>query len=200
MAPPLLVLYQLAAGYHAPGLLSLCCRALANRGLARAAHQYSLQGGKAIWATKRSAGRWYVLATQRSLHPVLSCCLCTARGASFFLLCFQPVTVLRQFAGYHASGLLSLCRRAPVYRGLARAAHQYSLQGGKAIWAAKQSAGRWYVLATQRSLHPVLSCCLCTARGTSFFLLCCQPVTVRRLLCARTAQLTPRSPCAPRAC
>ena len=63
-----------------------------------------------------------------------------------------------------------------------------------------KSAGRWYVLAAQRSLHPVLSCCLCTARGTSFFLLCCQPVTVRRLSCARTAQLTPRSPCAPRAC
>jgi hypothetical protein len=31
------------------------------------------------------------------------------------------------------------------------------------------------MLATQRSLHPVLSCCLCTARGTRFCLLCCQP-------------------------
>ena len=63
-----------------------------------------------------------------------------------------------------------------------------------------KNAGRWHMLATQRSLHPVLSCCLCTARGTHFCLLCCQPRPIRRLSRARTAQLTPRSPCAPRAC
>jgi hypothetical protein len=63
-----------------------------------------------------------------------------------------------------------------------------------------QNARRWYLLTTQRSLHPVLSCCLCTAHGTYFCLLCCQPVPVRRLSCARTAPLTPRSPCAPWAC
>ena len=65
---------------------------------------------------------------------------------------------------------------------------------------AKQNAGRWYMLTAQRSLHPVLSCCLCTARGTHFCLLCCQPVPVRRLSCARTAPPTQRSPCAPWAC
>ena len=39
-----------------------------------------------------------------------------------------------------------------------------------------------------------------SARGSRFCLLCCQPVPVRRLSCARTVQLTPRSPCAPWAC
>jgi hypothetical protein len=56
------------------------------------------------------------------------------------------------------------------------------------------------MLTAQGSLHPVLSCCHCTAHGTYFCLLCCQPVPVRRLLCARNAQLTPRAPCTPWAC
>ena len=56
------------------------------------------------------------------------------------------------------------------------------------------------MLTPQRSLHPVLSCCLCTAHSTRFCLLCCQPVPVRRLSCARTAPPTQRSPCAPWAC
>ena len=77
---------------------------------------------------------------------------------------------------------------------------QQTRGGGTETQRVATNAGWWYVLATQRSLHPVLSCGLCTARGTYFFLLCCQPVTVRRLSCARTAQLTPRSPCAPQAC
>ena len=49
-----------------------------------------------------------------------------------------------------------------------------------------KNAEGWYTLTAQGSLHPVLSCCLSTARGTYFCLLCCQPVPVRRLSCART--------------
>ena len=64
----------------------------------------------------------------------------------------------------------------------------------------QQSAKQLYTLATQRSLHPVLSCCLCTACGTQFCVLCCQPEPIPRLLCARTSQLTSRSPCTPQAC
>ena len=55
-------------------------------------------------------------------------------------------------------------------------------------------------LITQRALHSVLSCCLCTACGTQFCMLCCQPEPIPRLLCARTSQLTSRSPCTPQAC
>ena len=126
--------------------------------------------------------------------PVLKCCLCTARGNSFSgSVTGLPAGIMPQdCSAYSAEPLRTV--------GLLEAAHQYSLQYAKAMRAGRQSAGRWYVLATQGSLHPVLSCCLCTARGTSFFLLCYQPVTIRRLSCARTAQLTPRSPCAPRAC
>ena len=68
-------------------------------------------------------------------------------------------------------------------------------------WASNsKNARRWNMLTTQRSLHPVLSCCLCTAHSTRFCLLCCQPVPVRRLSCARTSQLTLWNPCALWAC
>ena len=40
----------------------------------------------------------------------------------------------------------------------------------------EKNAGRWHTLAAQRSLHPVLSCCLSTAEGTHFCVLCCQPL------------------------
>ena len=34
------------------------------------------------------------------------------------------------------------------------------------LTGASRRAGRWYELFAQRSLHSVLTCCLCTARGT----------------------------------
>ena len=52
-----------------------------------------------------------------------------------------------------------------------------------------KNAGRWYMLMAQRSLHPVLSCYLCTARGNHFCLLCCQPAPVRSLSCARLPRM-----------
>lgn len=58
----------------------------------------------------------------------------------------------------------------------------------------------WYVLAAQRALHSVLKYYFCTAPGTCFCVLCCQPVPIRRFSRARTVQPTPESPCTPRAC
>ena len=52
---------------------------------------------------KQNAGGWYLLTAQRSLHPVLSCCLCTAHGTRFCL-----------------PGLLGLRQGALAHRGLAR--------------------------------------------------------------------------------
>ena len=54
-----------------------------------AAHQYSSEASQQYarcWLNRKSAGRWYVLPAQRSLHPVLSCCLCTARRLLFLAL------------------------------------------------------------------------------------------------------------------
>ena len=62
-----------------------------------------------------------MLATQRSLHPVLSCCLYTALRHLLLLALFAcSVASLSQCAGYHAPGLLSLRCGALAHRGLAR--------------------------------------------------------------------------------
>ena len=127
----------------------------------------------------------------KKLFTLLDLCVSSLRRGHANLLCIVPI--LTDDPRRESEQL----QRAGVPRFVAKGS---PLSHFSAPADRHQNAGRWYVLATQRSLHPVLSCYLCTARGNHFCLLCCQPAPVRSLSCARTAQLTPRSPCAPRAC
>ena len=117
--------YRLASRYHAPGLLSLLCRALAHSGLARGSSsiQFAIRQGHEGRQTKRREvvrARHAGVIASRSELLSLHC----PRHLLFLALlpaCDNSQVIMRQDCSAYAAEPLRTA-------GLLEAAHQYSLQ------------------------------------------------------------------------